>query len=447
MKHFFKVVLTVILLAFGTLSCQQNPPSQVTFSEPASLREVASVRMNYRYEADVPAPEIRRALVEENNPAVSNDFIQNRSDEFLDRTLTSPDKRYVLAIYHNANDLPLEFRLDMYSADGILVNKITPDTMAVHFPDTIVWSPNSENLAFVAMIRGEQGEKLPSDGTANDASAPTPSPTETPTDAGNSNSELPAAENDDLAVTPSPDPAAAVTRTPPTGVLSFRSEQIYLVAADGDGLKPLTQNEGLIYFYYDWAPDSSALIALAATVREWQFLQERAEGRGEAFVPVGRPRLIEKNGRERRLDDGLTAVRPVWSPDSAKVATAYDTQVRLYDADGAPPTQAAIPLRNSLLLSSQAYDRSQQRELGAVDANVNGNENTNSAPSGPGMLPDPSTLASFNPIVALEWPADDILYFQTAFVKRMLNQADSATSFARWHRLILSVQPRENVVQ
>ncbi len=427
----------------------------MTSVEPTSLREVASVRMNYRYEADVPAPEIPRAVVEDNNPAVNDHFVQNRPNEFLDRTITSPDKRHVLAIYHNADDLPLEFRLDMYSADGSLLNRITPDTMAVHFPDTIVWSPDSGDLAFVAMIRGAQGEKPPSDGPPNGESAPPPVATESPAqptgDNQNQNSEVPEGEVNNNAAPPESDPTVAATPTPPIGVLSFRSEQIYLVAANGSGLRPLTQNEGLIYFYYNWAPDSSALIALAATVREWQFLQERAEGRGEAFVPVGRPRLIEKNGRERRLDDGLTAVRPVWSPDSAKVAAAYDTQVRLYDADGSPPTQAAIPLRNSLLISSEAYDKSQQQELGAVETNVNANANSNvnanPVPSGPGMLPDPSTLASFNPIVALEWPADDILYFQTAFVKRMLNQADNATSFARWHRLILSVQPREAGIQ
>ncbi len=118
MKRFFKVSLTVASIAFGALSCQQNPPSPVTFVEPTSLSEVASVRMNYRYEADVPAPEIPGTTVEENNPAVSNDFVQNRPNEFLVRTITSPDARHVLAIYNNADDLPLEFRLDMYSAEG-----------------------------------------------------------------------------------------------------------------------------------------------------------------------------------------------------------------------------------------------------------------------------------------------------------------------------------------
>jgi hypothetical protein len=41
----------------------------------------------------------------------------------------------------------------------------------------------------------------------------------------------------------------------------------------------------------------------------------------------------------------------------------------------------------------------------------------------------------------LNWTADDLLYFQTAFVKKMKNEADSVTSFPRWHRLAFSPQP------
>ena len=160
------------------------------------------------------------------------------------------------------------------------------------------------------------------------------------------------------------------------------------------------------------------------------------------FVPVGRPRVIEKNGRERRLDDALTAVQPVWSPDSYKVACAFENQVRIYDAAGNTPTQAAIPLRNSLLISSQAYDRDQASKLDAanssVDANAAPSANTNT--SGPTTLPDEKSLVSYNPIVALNWQADDLLYFQTAYIKRMKNEADSVTSFPRWHRLVLSPQ-------
>jgi hypothetical protein len=196
------------------------------------------------------------------------------------------------------------------------------------------------------------------------------------------------------------------------------------------------------------------LAALAVTAREWQFLQLDADKKAQAFIPTGRPRLIEKNGRERRLDDGLTQVHPVWSPDSAKVAEAFDTQVRIYDATGNNPTQAAIPLRNQLLLSSQAYDQEQQQKLQAANANsantnVAVNEMANSAPANQpqGTLPDPSTLVSFNPIVDLVWNADNILYFRTAFVKKMKNDADSVTSFARWHRLVLSIQPGTTATQ
>ncbi len=224
--------------------------------------------------------------------------------------------------------------------------------------------------------------------------------------------------------------------------MTFRTEQIYICNADGEGAKAITQNEGLIYFYYVWAPDSSALAALAAKSIEWKYLNDRADLNGEMFVPVGRPRVIEKNGRERRLDDALTAVQPVWSPDSYKVACAFENQVRIYDAAGNTPTQAAIPLRNSLLISSQAYDRDQASKLDAanssVDANAAPSANTNT--SGPTTLPDEKSLVSYNPIVALNWQADDLLYFQTAYIKRMKNEADSVTSFPRWHRLVLSPQ-------
>ena len=140
-------------------------------------------------------------------------------------------------------------------------------------------------------------------------------------------------------------------------------------------MKPLTQNEGLIYFYYVWSPDSSSLAALAARFNEWRYLQFSAEQKGEVFIPIGRLRLIEKSGRERRLDDAPTQVRPVWSPDSAKVAIAFDKQVRIYDAIGETPTQAGIVLRNELLKSSQIYD--QQQQLQQETGNTNGNTNSN----------------------------------------------------------------------
>ncbi|HSU26305.1 MAG TPA: hypothetical protein VLI65_10000, partial [Pyrinomonadaceae bacterium] len=178
--------------------------------------------------------------------------------------------------------------------------------------------------------------------------------------------------------------------------------------------------------------------------REWQILNQQADLKGEVYLPVGRSRMIEKNGRERRLDDAMTTVQPVWSPDSSKIAVAYDKQIRIYDAAGNPPTQAAIPLRNNLLLSSQTYDRDQQAKLDAANTQANANIPVNgqsNSTQGAATLPDENSLVSFNPIVLLNWTADDLLYFQTAFVKRMKNETDSVTSFPRWHRLVLSPQP------
>ena len=403
---------------------------------PASLKEVPSVRLNFRYEADVPAPETtEKTGAEERNAAVQADFDQNRLEELIDRTVTSPDGKRVAVIYHRPLDLPNEFRLDMYTPDGKVLKKVTSDLMAVHFPDTIRWSPDSTSLAFLAMLRGASTEQ-----TTDDPNKIELVPAATPVANANTNIDANAAQPADANVDANNAVAAAPTLEAPTGILTFRTEQLYLCDADGGGTKPVTQNEGFIYFYYVWAPDSSSLAALAAHAREWRELERRADAAGSVFVPLGRPRVIEKNGRERRLDDALTAVQPVWSPDSAKVAAAFETQVRIYDALGNNPTQAAIPLRNQLLISSQAYDQAQAQQLNA-DANSPASNTNTAAPS---TLPDPSTLVSFNPIVLLNWSSPDILNFETAYVKRMKNEADSATSFVRWHRLILTPQPIAN---
>lgn len=399
------------------------------------LAEVPAVRLNFRYEGDVPAPPEEQAEKNtERNPAVQGDFDRNRPHEQLERTLVSPDGKRVLAVYARLGDQPNEFRLDMYSSDGALITRVSGDAMAVHFPDTIRWSPDSANLAFVAMTRAAGPPEA-----AQTPSEPAAEPTPAEPDAANAeaNAETPDPEaNADSGLPAAPTPA------PAANVLTFRTEQIYICNADGGNLRPVTQNEGLIYFYYVWAPDSSMLAALAATSREWQFLEFKANENSEQFVPIGRPRVIEKNGRERRLDDGLTAVHPVWSPDSAKVACAFDKQVRIYDSAGDNPTQAAIPLRNYLLLSSKAYDQSQQTELNAANNSAPAADPANSSNGNSAglTLPDETSLVSFNPIVSMRWPSDDLLYFQTAYLKRMKNEAENVMSFPRWHRLVLTPQ-------
>ncbi len=421
-----------ILLISG---CQNN----IFQPKPAAataLRDMPAVRLNFRYEGDVPAPTLDAAkTAEDRNTAVQSDFDANRTQEMLDRTLTSPDKKRIVAIYHRLTDMQAEFRLDIYTADGKLLKKLTSDAMAVHFPDTIVWSPDSGTLAFVAMTRAGQAIIPGAVPTTSPAGANTATNTQSPA---NSNTNSAPETNTE---TPIATPAQAPTPPSPTGILTFRSEQIYTCGAEGNNVRPITENEGLIYFYYTWSPDSTMLAALATTSREWRYGEILAAGKGETMIPQGRPRIIEKNGRERRLDDNLTAVRPVWSPDSVKVAAAFGNQIRLYDANGTNPTQAAIPLRNQLLISSQIYDRDQQRQFQASNADPNSNTPANTAPDQPlSTLPDEKLLVSFNPIVELAWTADDLLYLKTAYIRRMKNEADSVMSFARWHRLALTAQ-------
>ncbi len=419
-------LLVWVSLGFG---CEKN----IFQPEPAAppvMKSVPAVRLNYKYEADVPAPVTdTNTAVAERDRAVQSDFDTNRPvDELLERTIPSPDKKHVLAVYRNIADTIDEYRLDMYSPDGKFEKKLTSDTMAVHFPDTIVWSPDSASLAFVAMIRSQNAINPISSSTA---------PRESSSAVENSN--IVVEESNAKPATSAT--ASAPTPTAPTGILTFRTEQIYICGADGNNLKPVTENEGLIYFYYTWSPDSSMLAALATTSREWKYAEIVSASKGEAIFPLGRLRIIERNGRERRLDDNLTGVRPVWSPDSTKVAAAFETQVRIYDAGGANPTQAAIPLRNQLLISSQAYDRAQQRQAAEGSNSDVGTLANTATPDQLSTLPDEKLLVSYNPIVALLWREDSMVYLKTAYVKRMKNEADNVTSFARWHRLPLSIQP------
>lgn len=412
------LILASVLLAVGC----ESKLFQGQKPQPVTVGSVPAVRLNFRYEPEVPPPaaDPNKSAVEERNEAVQADFDNSRPQEILDKTIASPDKKRIAVVYHKVTDYSSEYRLDMYSGDGKLIRKMTSDAMAVHFPDTIVWSPDSSSVAFVAMIR---------------VVAP---------DLGLTPAATPAVPVDQT-ITPESDPnatptPAAPTVAAPTGILTYRSEQIYTANADGAGVKALTQNEGLIYFYYVWSPDSTMLLAMAATTREWKYLEVISSGKGEAMVPQGRLRVIEKNGRERRLDDNLTMVRPVWSTDSTKVAAGYDTQIRIFDATGVNPTQAAIPLRNQLLISSQAYDREQQR-IAQTSADPNAQPAAQPTPEQLSTLPDEKLLVSYNPIVEIAWTAEDLLYFQTAYLKRMRNEADSVRSFSRWHRLVFTAQP------
>ncbi len=413
-------------------SCAKTGTETATNSA-TGLGNVQAIRLNYRFEPDVPPPTIPEIPSEELNPVVQTDFSTNRLDEILVKTLLSPDKQRILVVYRRSNDTEYEFRLDMYAADGRILRKVTYDGMAIYYPGAIVWSPDSKSVAFMAKVRGAV---MPTPAPANSNSANT---------ATNTNANVNANTNTNTNANVEQTPAPTSVETPPVegakAVLTLRTEQIYICGADGEDVKLLTQKEGLIYFYFVWSPDSTMIVALASTYQEWQVMQFRAKQNGEFFLPFGRPRLIEKNGRERLLDDYPTNTYPVWSPDSTKIAVAYDKTIKVYDALGTQPTQAAIPLQNQLLLSSKTHKdnvaRQEQSNINGTPSNVETNTNTNAVVS---TEIDEDAKVWFNPIVDLKWTEPNMLYLQTGYQKLFENSANNVRSYFRWHRLVFSPQ-------
>jgi hypothetical protein len=364
---------------------------------PKVLRDVPSQNLAYRLTPDTNAPSDPSAddLLEKLG-TVATDFTTRRSDEALLRTVVSPDGQRVLAVYGTADEPSSAFRIDLYNSEGRFLRNLVPPDISCVFPETVQWSPDGSYINFIAHKRVM------------------PSPTPTP---------LP-----DLApvpeLSPLPSPSVAPSFAP---VTSFSTEQIYICNRDGDNLKPLTTREGLIYFYFVWAPDGHAMVALACKEDEWN------ERERQFKLPAGRPRLIMPDGSERLLDDNLTDALPVWSPDSSKVATAFDTDVAIYDSAAKTPTQARVKLGDQLLTASAAYDQA----LAAKKASPSASPQAAASPAPPTSLSS-STPASFNPIVRLQWPSPEHLYFQTAYVRLMPSEA--INTFQRWHLLALSAQ-------
>jgi hypothetical protein len=375
------VFALLALLCFGGAACRQPWGKQSV--RPRTLRDVPAERLAYRYEADTNAPPATGPDLNAKLASIQNDFDNRRKDDALVRTVLSPDRQRALALYETGDVQPGEFRIDLYGADGNFVRNVTPVELSGAFAPTVSWSPDGNTIAFI-------GRK-----------SVTPQPTPTPPDA-------PQEE-------PSPpDPNATVAPLfAPVPV--FGTEQIYVCNRDGYELKPLTTREGLIYFYFVWAPDSHALAALACREDEWE-TRDAAH-----LLPAGRPRLVEITGQERLLDDTLSESPPVWSPDSSKVAAAFETNVGIYDALTNTPTAARIELRQPLLAASLAYD---EKKLGA--------KNKKDAGSTGG------TPVSFNPIVRLEWLLPETLFIQTGFVRKY--PSETVTNFMRWHALHLSPQ-------
>jgi hypothetical protein len=375
----------------------------VSVPRPRELRDVPAARLAFRLETDFSEdllPEnLKQDAPEELLPTVKTHFETSRTNEALLRTVVSPNGQRVLALYDAGGGTPSEntFRIDLYGADGMFVRNILPQNLEGITLAAVAWSPDAQWIAFI-------GREKPN---------ATPSPT--PLD------ELPVAP-------PVPvDPNASPVQTPTVAPLIapvpvFKTDQIYICDYNGENLRPLTSREGLIYLNLAWAPDSHALAALACR-------QDELDARlNEGKELAGRPRIIERaDGRERLLDDQLMDVPPVWSPDSAKVASASETDVAIYDALGQSPTGARLPLRDPLFNSSAAYDAAKLKRATAT------------APAG-AATSSSGTPISFNPVIRLEWVQPETLLVRTGFVRYYQNSPEPTRSYLRWHVLSLSPQ-------
>ncbi|HEY0101006.1 MAG TPA: hypothetical protein VGB76_18920 [Pyrinomonadaceae bacterium] len=413
-RRAFACVLICALVS-GVGGCRQvGEKLGVSVPRPRELRDVPAARLAFRLETDrdevVPEAFITDAP-EELHAAVKTQFETNRKEQALLRTVVSPAGTRVLALYDAGGGTPSEntFRIDLYGADGMFVRNILPQNLEGITLAAVAWSPDAQWVAFIGREK------------------PNATPTPTPPD------ELP------LAPPVPTDPNAPAQPTPTVAPLIapvpvFKTDQIYICDLNGENLRPLTSREGLIYLNLSWAPDSHALAALACR-------QDELDARlNEGKELAGRPRIIERaDGRERLLDDQLMDVQPVWSPDSAKVATAIETDVAIYDALGQSPTGARLPLRDPLFNSSAAYDAAKLKRAtapaGSGKTDSSGGDGSTAATSNSSATP-----ISFNPVISLEWPQPETLLVRTGFVRYYQNSPEPTRSYLRWHLLHLSPQ-------
>lgn len=395
--------LVFLMCAAG--GCQQVGRRLGLNVQPRALRDVPAARLAFRVEPDISEDVLPESLKtdapEELLASIKTQFETNRTNEALLRTVVSPDGLRALALYDPGGSVPTEntFRIDLYGADGMFVRNVLPPNLEGITLAAVAWSPDAQSFAFIGREKpGAQATPTPDDiATAPPVFDPNASPTPTPT----------------VAPLIAPVPV-------------FKTDQIYLCDREGGNLRPLTTREGLIYLSLAWSPDSHALAALASK-------QDELDARlNEGRELAGRPRIIERDGRERLLDDQLMDVVPVWSPDSTKVATASETDVAIYDVAGDPPTGARLPLREPLLNASVNYDAANlKRATASAGKDQEGTPVTSSGGSAP---------LSFNPVIRLEWVQPETLLVRTGFVRYYQNNPEPTRGYLRWHILHLSPQ-------
>jgi hypothetical protein len=426
LRRGLKGKLTAALLAVACLAagCRQVKDAAGLSVAPKALRDVPSERLSFRFEPDVSEESLPESLrqdeTEEPLAAIKQAFETQRTNDALIRTVLDPTRQRALALYGTGetSGSSTDFRIDLYSAEGQFLRNVLPADLTGVFPAEVAWSPDGQRILFI--------------GIRNPTLSASPTPVET------------APAPPDLKEQPLPDvsplPTPTIAPIIPS-VQTFKTEQVYTGDRDGFNLRPLTSREGLIYFQLAWSPDGQQLAALACKEDEWN------ARRDQGLLPAGRPRLITLDGQERLLDDRLTDVQPVWSPDASKVATAFEYDVAVYDAAGSQPTGGGLPLREPLRAASVEYD-ARVFKKGEPGAQANAKSGAKSNAPKQGAQSDASqatpnsnastgeqVLISLNPFVRLEWTEPETIYAQTAFVHFYRNELLPTFKYTRWHRI------------
>lgn len=412
--------LTAVSLAAACLAagCRQVKETTGLSVVPKELRDVPADRLAFRFEPDVSEeslPErLRKDEPEEPLAAIKTAFETERPADALIRTVADPTGQRALALYGTSetSGSSTDYRIDLYSAGGQFIRNVLPRDLTGVFPNEVAWSPDGQRILFI--------------GIRNPAQQASPTPAEPPPP---DLSATPGAGEQAAAPAPSAAPIIPSVQT-------FRTEQVYAGDRDGFNLRPLTAREGLIYFKLAFSPDGSQVAALACKEDEWE------SRRSQGLLPAGRPRLVTLEGQERLLDDRLTAAAPVWSPDGAKVATAFDYDVAVYDAAGSRPTAGQLSLEEPLRAASVEYDarvfkKAGPQGKGAPTAPQQANAEAN---AGAAAGATTSVLISLNPFVRLEWVEPETIYAQTAFVRFYRTEPLPTFKYTRWHALHLSPQ-------
>jgi hypothetical protein len=372
-----RLTLSLALLLNASGGADLLAPNQTAAQDPQTrlqkpLRDIPSERLNFSFVPDSGVEHTQHNVRDgaDNSAAASvrADFESRRKREALIRTVTSPGKLQVLALYMTESENDGSFRIALYDVEGRFIRELMPAAVKGSFPEKVSWSPDGAHYAFVGL---------------KDAGA-----------SAGSNS----------------------------------SEQIYVCGGESLTCKPLTKRDGAIHFHFSWSADGLHLVTLDCSESEWS---DRLQSN---LLPAGRPRLVSLKGGERLLSDELTDVAPAWSPDGSKLAVAHGTDVIIHDAAQEEGTSLRIPLREPFMAASITYDEKNLR--GAVK----GKSGAGMAGDGSRKSPPGSAPLSFNPIIALAWPAPELILIETGFV-RIYGVEGLTKRYSRWHRLLIERRP------